>query len=829
MSTISRIFETLEYGPAPESASPALAWLAEKGNALGLFIGGEWVTPPDAGFFETANPATGKPLARVTQAGQGEVDAAVRAARLAQPGWAAAGGHARARYLYAIARQVQRNSRLFSVLESLDNGKPIRESRDIDVPLVARHFYHHAGWAQLMDAELPDSAPVGVVGQIIPWNFPLLMLAWKIAPALAMGNTIVLKPAEFTSLTALLFAEICAAAGLPAGVVNVITGDGRTGALLVEHPDVDKIAFTGSTDVGRLIRVATAGSGKKLSLELGGKSPFLVFEDADLDSVVEGVVDAIWFNQGQVCCAGSRILVQEGIADRLIAKLRARMETLRVGDPLDKAVDIGAIVAPVQLDRIRELVRQGQEEGATMWQPSWTCPAEGCFFPPTLFTNVSPSSTVAQVEIFGPVVVLMSFRTPEEAVELANNTRYGLAASVWSESVNLALDVAPKLAAGTVWINCTNVFDAAAGFGGYRESGFGREGGREGLREYVRPKWEAVAAGPDRSPAERTPGTEPKPDDGSTTQPHGDPLRTGVPGHAPAKPGEGDRHGDRHGLPPIDRTAKLYIGGKQVRPDSGYSTPVSGAAGTTLGDVGTGNRKDIRNAVEAAHKAAAWTRATGHARAQVLFYVAENLAARAAEMAGRLAAMSGDDAAAVREVDLSIERLYAAAAWADKWDGAVHHTPFRNVTLAMPEPLGVVGIVCPDAYPLLAFVSAVAPAVALGNRVVAVPSERAPLAATDFYQVLDTSDVPAGVVNIVTGPSAELAAVLAAHDDVDGIWHFGSLAGATDVERLSAGNMKRTWVGYGRARDWADPVQGGGREFLEHATQVKNIWVPYGE
>ncbi|MGH3995382.1 MAG: aldehyde dehydrogenase family protein, partial [Pseudonocardiaceae bacterium] len=341
----------------------------------------------------------------------------------------------------------------------------------------------------LMEREMPGRVPVGVIGQIIPWNFPLLMLAWKIAPALAMGNTVVLKPAEFTSLTALRFAELCDEVGLPAGVVNIITGDGRAGEAIVAHQDVDKIAFTGSTEVGRLIRTATAGSGKKLSLELGGKSPFIVFPDADFDSVVEGVVDAIWFNQGQVCCAGSRILVQEGVADRLVAKLKARMETLRVGDPLDKAVDMGAIIAPVQLEKIQGLVRRGEEEGARLWQPSWSCPREGWFFPPTLFTEVSPAATIAQVEIFGPVVVLMTFRTPVEAVELANNTRYGLAASLWTENINLALDVAPQLKAGTVWINCTNVFDAASGFGGYRESGFGREGGREGLREYVRRRW----------------------------------------------------------------------------------------------------------------------------------------------------------------------------------------------------------------------------------------------------------------------------------------------------------------------------------------------------
>jgi aldehyde dehydrogenase (NAD+) len=690
------------------------------------------------------------------------------------------------------------------VLETLDNGKPIRESRDIDVPLVARHFYHHAGWAQLMAEELPGRVPVGVVGQIIPWNFPLLMLAWKVAPALATGNTVVLKPAEFTSLTALRFAELCEEIGLPPGVVNIITGDGRTGAALVAHPDVDKIAFTGSTEVGRSIRASTAGTGKRLSLELGGKSPFLVFEDADLDSVVEGVVDAIWFNQGQVCCAGSRILAQEGVAERLTTKLRARMETLRVGSPLDKAVDIGAIVAPVQLERIQRLVRQGQDEGATMWQPSWSCPQEGWFYPPTLFTDVSPSATVAQEEIFGPVVVMMTFRTPDEAVELANNTRYGLAASVWTESINLALDIAPKIKAGTVWVNCTNVFDAASGFGGYRESGFGREGGREGLEEYV--AWE----GSGRARA------------GESGQGAGESAQGWAARKAPdSRPPS---------LPPIDRTAKLYIGGRQARPDSGYSYPVLGADGAVAGEAGLGNRKDIRNAVEAAHKASGWASTAAHGRAQVVYYIAENLAARADEFAGRIMALTGADAeAAAREVALSVERLYTWAAWADKHDGRVHATPFRNVTLAMHEPVGVVGIVCADAPALLAFVSAVAPAVALGNTVVVVPSEPHALVATDFYQVLETSDLPAGVVNIVTGPRDELAAVLASHDDVDGLWYWGSPEGSAEVERLAAGNMKRSWVNYGRARDWTDAAHGPTEEFRTRATEVKNIWIPYGE
>jgi aldehyde dehydrogenase (NAD+) len=812
MASVPEIFQSMEYGPAPESARPVQEWLGRHNREFGLFIGGRW-TELGSETFETLNPATAKPLATLTQASSADIERAVAAARKAQPQWWALGGHGRARYLYAIARQVQKHSRFFAVLESLDNGKPIRESRDIDVPLVARHFYHHAGWAQLMEQELTEREPVGVIGQIIPWNFPLLMLAWKIAPALAMGNTIVLKPAEFTSLTALRFAELCEEIGLPSGVVNIVTGDGRAGEALVKHPDVDKIAFTGSTEVGRLIRQATAGSGKKLSLELGGKSPFIVFGDSDLDSVVEGVVDAIWFNQGQVCCAGSRILVQEGSQERLVSKLKARMETLRVGDPLDKAVDMGAIIAPVQLEKIQQLVRRGEDEGATLWQPSWSCPRDGWFFPPTLFTEVSPAATIAQVEIFGPVVVLMTFRTPAEAVELANNTRYGLAASVWTENINLALDVAPQLKAGTIWINCTNVFDAASGFGGYRESGFGREGGREGLREYV--KWAGQrggAAGQLVKRANARSGSQ------SVRRKAARGSRAIASDRLTARPSDP--------LPAIDRTAKLYIGGKQVRPDSGYSIPVLDRVGKQVGEVGQGNRKDIRNAVEAAHKAAGWARATAHARAQVLYYLAENLAARAEEFAARLKAFGGSGE---NEVALTIERMYTYAAWADKYDGAVHHTPYRNVTLAMPEPIGVLGAVAPPEWPLLGFVSTVLPGVALGNTVVAVPSAAAPLAATDLYQVLETSDLPDGVINIVTGDPRELGRILAAHDDVDGLWYFGDEETGAEVERLSAGNMKRTWVEEPGSRDWASARLGAGEEFLEQATQVKNIWIPYGE
>jgi aldehyde dehydrogenase (NAD+) len=788
-------FMTMEYGPAPEDPREALAWLDLHQRRFGHFINGNWQAPAGGIFFETADPSTGEKLAAVAQGSAEDIDRAVKAARAALPAWQALSPHARARYLYALARQVQKHSRWLAVLETLDNGKPIRESRDIDIPLVARHFYHHAGWAQILEQEFVGYTACGVVGQIIPWNFPLLMLAWKIAPALATGNTVVLKPAEFTPLTALAFAHICQEIELPPGVVNIVTGDGSTGEALVKHPEVDKIAFTGSTEVGRAIRKATAATHKKLSLELGGKSPFIIFEDADLDSAVEGLVDGIWFNQGQVCCAGSRLLMQESIAEKLIGKIRDRMNTLRIGPPLDKAIDIGAIVARVQLERIQRLVDQGVAEGATCWQPSIPVPSRGLYFPPTLLSNVHPSSVVAQQEIFGPVLAAMTFRTPREAVELANNTAYGLAACVWSESLNVALHVAAQLKAGVVWVNCTNLFDAACGFGGYRESGFGREGGREGLLEYLEPAWFKQAP-----PV------------------HSTPLAIDQP---PEVAGD-------FSSPPMDRTVKLYIGGKQARPDSGYSMAARAADGRMLGEAPLGNRKDIRNAVEAARKAEAWGTATAHNRAQVLYYIAENLSERGEEIATRLSAVVGKKQAEM-EVRLGIERIFSYAAWADKFDGAVHHPPFRNVTLAMKEPIGTVGILCPAGAPLLGFLSLVMPAICAGNTVIAIPSEKYPLITGDLYQIFDTSDLPGGVVNIVTGRAAELLKTLAEHDDVGAIWSFTDEASATAAKTLSIGNLKQVFSNEGRAIDWLDVKQGEGRWFLDHAVQIKNIWVPYGE
>jgi len=682
----------------------------------------------------------------------------------------------------------------------MDNGKPIRESRDIDIPLVARHFYHHAGWAQLLESEFPNYKACGVVGQIIPWNFPLLMFAWKVAPALAAGNTVVIKPAENTPLTALALAELSMEVGLPPGVLNVVNGGPSAGQSIVEHAGIDKIAFTGSTEVGRIIRKATAKSHKKLSLELGGKSPFVVFDDADLDSAVEGLVDAIWFNQGQVCCAGSRLLVQERVAETLYTKIRARMDTLRVGHPLDKAIDIGAIVSPSQLETIRRMVDAGVAEGARCWQPDTPLPQKGSYFPPTLLTDVHPTATVAQMEIFGPVLTAMTFRTPAEAIELANNTVYGLAASIWSENINVALDLAAQVKAGVVWVNSTNQFDAACGFGGYRESGYGREGGREGMLEYMTPTWlHDLPAAPAASLAQ--PGSE-----------------------------EDNEPGDsKNGLAQsIDRTVKQYVGGKQARPDSGYSFPVYGRDGQLLGEAPLGNRKDIRNAVEAAQAAKGWARNTAHARAQVLYYLAENMIQRRDEVAHRLARSVGEERAAL-ETDLSIERIFSYAAWTDKYEGVVHHPPGRNITIAMPESIGAIGILAPDEAPLLGLLSLVLPAIAMGNSVVAVPSEHHPLIQGDLYQLLDTSDVPAGVVNLVAGRPAELAKTLAEHDGIDAIWCFRSDEEAAMVRAASIGNMKQVWTNDGREYDWFNRAQAEGRWFLQHATQVKNIWVPYGE
>ena len=774
--TIYKILETMDYGPALEDAKPALTWLESYDRRFGHFINGTFTSSNAKKMFKTANPTDQSLLASCVQGSVEDVQDAVTAAREAQPGWAALKGTERARYLYAIARHLQKHHRRLAVLETLDNGKTIRESRDIDVPLATRHFYYHAGWAANQEDELKGYQPVGVCGQIIPWNFPLLMLAWKIAPAIAMGNTVVLKPAEQTPLTALAFAEICQNIGLPPGVVNIVMGDGVTGSAIVEHPDINKIAFTGSTEVGRTIRKATAASDKSLTLELGGKSPFLVFDDADLDSAVEGVVDSIWFNQGQVCCAGSRLLLQEGIADSFLKKLKHRLTTLRIGNPLDKCVDMGPIVSKEQLSRIDGLVTGAAAAGAEVTQSSEVPQTGGNFFPPTLICNVEPTFEIVQEEVFGPVLVSMTFRTPDEAVLLANHTRYGLAGSVWSENINLALDITSKLNAGVVWVNSANQFDAAAEFGGIKESGYGREGGKEGLLAYLKTNASMHTQ-------------EPKAKKNL-------PLRKAQ---------------------VIDRTAKLYIGGRQVRPDGGHSYPVISPDGNLLGHAAQGNRKDIRNAVEAAVNKPDWTAMHGHERAQILYYIAENLDARKLDFSDQLTSYYGRNR--VQEVEECVDLLFRYAGYADKFDGAIRNVNAPGVVLKMNNPIGVIGVICPDERPLVGLMELVAPALAMGNRTIVLPSRSMPLAATNFYQILDTSDVPSGTINIVTGNTADPMKTLAEHNNVNAVW-CANTEKMGCIKEWSVGNLKRTWS----VTQNPSPT-----ETLRHATQTKSVWIPFGE
>ena len=785
MNNIIKNFKNIKYGPAPEDDKDVLKWIKNLSSPNRIYINGKWTLSKSSKTLQAINPSTNSKLFKLVVSSKKDVDSAVIAANKAYPKWSKLSSYKRSQYLYALARLIQKHARFLSVLESIDNGKPIRETRDIDIPLVARHFYYHAGWA----AKSKDSVKsLGVVGQIIPWNFPLLMLAWKIAPAIACGNTVVLKPAEYTSLTAIFFAELCMKAKLPNGVINIVTGDGSTGQHITNHPLVKKIAFTGSTEVGKKIIASTSNTNKKLTMELGGKSPFIVFEDADLDSAVEGVVDAIWFNQGQVCCAGSRLLIQESIEKKFIKKLKQRMEKLRVGNPLDKSIDIGAIVAPVQLKKIDSLVKKGVKEGAKLWQPSWSCPKEGLFYPPSLFTNVMPASYIAQIEIFGPVLISLTFRTPSEAVAIANNTPYGLAASIWSENINLALDVAPKVKAGVIWINSTNLFDAACGFGGFKESGFGREGGSEGIRAYTKINLPVVRG------SKKT------------------------------------NNKIKISLPMIDRTPKLYIGGKQKRPDGGYSFPLNAVNNSFICDIAQANRKDVRDSVEIAAKSFA-KQLSNFNRSQILFYLAENLQQREKTFVDLLVALCGSSPVnASKEFSQSCERLFYYAAMADKFEGNVHNPPMRGLTLAMKEPLGVMTSILSDDSPLLNLVTVMGSVFSTGNTNIIVPGQKTSLIATELYQVLDTSDVPGGYVNILTAKENELNKTLSQHENIEGIWYFGAdSAQRSEIVKNTTSNIKRYWCPEEKHLDWTNSSEEFLNEFLYQSTQVKNIWIPYGE
>ncbi len=785
MSKIIKNYKNIKYGSALEDNTEVLKWIKEINNPNKNYINGQWISSNTKKSIKVINPATKSKLFNLNISSKEDINKAVKAAKKAYPKWSKLSSFKRSKYLYALARLIQKHSRFLSVLESIDNGKPIRETRDIDIPLVIRHFYYHAGWAAKLKNKIN---PIGVVGQIIPWNFPLLMLSWKIAPAIACGNTVILKPAEYTSLTALFFAELCAKAKLPPGVINIVTGDGSTGQHITNHPLISKVAFTGSTEVGKKIISSTSNSNKKLTMELGGKSPFVVFEDADLDSAVEGVVDAIWFNQGQVCCAGSRLLVQESIEKKFISKLKQRMEKLRIGNPLDKSIDIGAIVAPVQLKKIDQIVKKGIKEGAKLWQPTWSCPKDGLFYPPSLFTNVTPASYISQIEIFGPVLTSLTFRTPSEAIEIANNTSYGLAASIWSENINLALYVAPKIKAGVIWINSTNLFDASCGFGGFKESGFGREGGSEGIRSYCKvdlPKVDKI---------------------------------------------EKNNTKIKINLPDIDRTPKLFIGGKQKRPDSGYSFPLYGIDKSFICDIANANRKDVRDSVEIASKSFT-KQLTNYNRSQILFYLAENLQQREKTFVDLLIILKGiSRASALKEFSLSCERLFYYASMADKFEGRVHNPPIRGLTLAMKEPLGVIASILNNSSPLLSLITVMASIFSTGNCSIIVPGQKTSLIAMELYQVLDTSDIPLGFINILSTKHNELNSSLSQHENIEGIWYFDAdNKQKSAIIRNTTSNLKRYWCPEEKQIDWQNTSENFLNEFLYQSTHIKNIWIPYGE
>ncbi len=786
MSKIIKNFKNINYGPAPEDSKDVMRWIQELDRPNKLYINGTWIKSNSNKKLNIINPSNNKKLATLAISNKKDVNLSVSSAKKAFNKWSKISPLSRSKYLYALARLIQKHSRFLAVLETIDNGKPIRETRDIDIPLVARHFYYHAGWAAKMNDK--TSNPIGVVGQIIPWNFPLLMLSWKIAPAIAAGNTVVLKPAEFTSLSALYFAELCQKAGIPKGVINIITGDGSTGELITNHSEIKKIAFTGSTEVGKKIIQSTASAEKKLTMELGGKSPFIVFEDADLDSAVEGVVDAIWFNQGQVCCAGSRLLIQESIEKKFVTKLKNRMEKLRIGNPLDKSIDIGAIVAPVQLKKIKQIVKKGEKEGSSLWQPKWACPKDGLFYPPSIFTNVSPSSFIAQVEIFGPVLTVLNFRKPSEAVNIANNTPYGLAASIWSENINLALDIAPKIKAGVIWINSTNLFDASVGFGGYKESGFGREGGIEGIRSY---------------------------------------REINLPEITPKKI---KKNNIKLKLPKIDTTPKLYIGGKQKRPDSGYSFSQFSYDDQFICDIGRANRKDVRDCVEAASKSLS-KQPNNFNRSQLLFYLAENLFQRKTTFVDLLKNITGiSKANAEKEFELSCERIFYFASMSDKFEGNIHNPPMRGLTLAVKEPVGVVASILNNYQPLLSLSTVISSLFATGNASIIVPAEQSSLIATSLYQVFETSDIPQGYINILTAKDNELNSTLAQHENIDGIWCFSSTTNVrSQIIKDTAYNLKRYWCPKNKNINWKESSKEFLIEFLHNGSQVKNIWIPYGE
>jgi len=843
-----------DYAPAPESAA-----IGRIRDRYQMYVGGRCVDGR-GDDVKTINPGTEEALASVSTASIADVDDAVAAARTAyEQTWSRMSGTERGKYLFRIARGIAERARELAVVETLDNGKPIKESRDVDIPTASAHFFYHAGWAdKLQHAGFgPSPSSLGVAGQVIPWNFPLLMAAWKIAPALAAGNTVVIKPAETTPLSILVLAEIIADADLPPGVVNIITGDGDIGAALVNHRGIDKVAFTGSTEVGKQIQSSLAGTGRKITLELGGKAANIIFDDAPVDQAVEGIVNGIFFNQGHVCCAGSRLLVQESVADEVIEKLRARVATLRLGDPMDKNTDIGAINSATQLATIRSLTDAGDAEGASRWTSPCPVPDRGFFFPPTVFTDVSQSMRIAREEIFGPVLSVLTFRTPDEAVAKANNTPYGLSAGVWTEKGSRILGMASAMRAGVVWANTFNRFDPTAAFGGYKESGFGREGGRSGLSAYLDTDDEFVGESPSAGTISAV--TTSRRDDRSHRV-RGTAVDTAPAGTADVSAeaatlavaerlSEAEALADAvEGVASVDtadtadattipgprvgvaKTYKLYIGGAFPRSESGRTYPVTDSSGAFAANAAQASRKDARDAVSAARKAfRGWSGATAYNRGQVIYRIAEMLEGRRAQFIDLLGGAAGAaGSAAARDVDLSIDRLVQFAGWTDKIAavfGGANPVAGPYFSFSTPEPTGVVAAIGPQDDPLLGLVSVIAPIITSGNTIVAIANRSRPLPAITLAEVLATSDLPGGVVNILTGDPAEIAPHLAAHGDVNALDLTGSSASLrTELERAAAGTVKRVYAP-SRVPDFTrEPGTARMRAFLE----TKTVWHPTG-
>jgi aldehyde dehydrogenase (NAD+) len=849
-----------DYAPAPESAA-----IGRVRDRYQMYVGGRFVDGR-GDDVKTINPGTEEALASVSTAAVADVDDAVAAARTAyEQTWSRISGAERGKYLFRIARGIAERARELAVVETLDNGKPIKESRDVDIPTASAHFFYYAGWAdKLQHAGFgPSPRSLGVAGQVIPWNFPLLMAAWKIAPALAAGNTVVIKPAETTPLSILVLAEIIADADLPPGVVNIITGAGDIGAALVNHPGIDKVAFTGSTEVGKQIQSSLAGTGRKITLELGGKAANIIFDDAPVDQAVEGIVNGIFFNQGHVCCAGSRLLVQESVADEVIEKLRARVATLRLGDPMDKNTDVGAINSATQLATIRSLTDAGDAEGASRWTSPCPVPDRGFYFPPTVFTDVSQSMRIAREEIFGPVLSVLTFRTPDEAVAKANNTPYGLSAGVWTEKGSRILGMASAMRAGVVWANTFNRFDPTAAFGGYKESGFGREGGRSGLSAYLDTDDEFVGESPsagtisavttsrrdDRSHRVRGTAVDTAPAGTADVSAEADTLavaerlseaealadavdvvasveKANTADTADATTIPGPRVG-------VAKTYKLYIGGAFPRSESGRTYPVADSSGAFAANAAQASRKDARDAVSAARKAfRGWSGATAYNRGQVIYRIAEMLEGRRAQfidlLGGDKDAVGASGLAAARDVDLSIDRLVQFAGWTDKIAavfGGANPVAGPYFSFSTPEPTGVVAAIGPQDDQLLGLVSVIAPIITSGNTIVVIANRSRPLPAITLAEVLATSDLPGGVVNILTGDPAEIAPHLAAHGDVNALDLTGSSASLrTELERAAAGTVKRVYAP-SRVPDFTrEPGTARMRAFLE----TKTVWHPTG-